>query len=73
MRPQLADGWITVPYDGHDFAELHLAVGGTWAPAFRDTRDGHRVLKVRPPAGRGRVSVRLSVDGQVSDLGWIRL
>ncbi len=72
-RATLTDGWLVVPYRGPDMATVHLAVGGEWRPAFRDWHNGQRVAKVRPPVTRGRVSVRLSVDGQITDLGWIRL
>jgi hypothetical protein len=72
-RAELADGWIVASYDGRDMATVHMAVAGEWRPAFRDWHDGQRVAKVRPPAAHGRVNVRLSIDGQITDLGWIRL
>jgi hypothetical protein len=72
-RATLTDGWLEVPYRGRDMATVHMAVAGEWRPAFRDWHDGQRVVKVRPPATHGRVSVRLSVDGQITDLGWVRL
>lgn len=62
----VVDGWVVLDYDGATRARLHIAVDDPkkQLPAFRDTIDGRRVLKVRSPAGlSGRARVWLVVDG----------
>lgn len=74
MRASIRDGWLTVPYTGHDLATVHIAVGdrNTWQPAYLDWADGERVAKIRPPQTPGRtLSVWLRVGEAVTPAGRI--
>lgn len=78
MRPSasIRDGWIVVPYTGHDLATVHIAVGdrNDWQPAFLDWVGDQRVAKIRPPTSAGRqVSVWLRVGDTVTPAGRITL
>ncbi|MEU8196323.1 hypothetical protein AB0C10_21305 [Microbispora amethystogenes] len=79
MRPMVRDGWLLVPYDGHDLATVHLAAAQSptaehWAPAFLDYHDGQRIAKIRTPAPTGRpVTVWLRVGDTVTSAGTVVL
>lgn len=75
MRASIRDGWVVVPYTGHDLATVHIAVGdrNDWRPAFLDWVDGQRVAQIRPPAVRGQVGVWLRVGETVTPAGRITL
>ena len=74
MRPFLSDGWLCVPYDGHDVALVRIGIAGpsgdpVWTAAFLDYVDGVRVAKIRPPAVTGRARVWLEVVGAATMVG----
>jgi len=79
MRASIRDGWLVVPYSGHDLATVHIAVGQRpagedWRRAFLDYADGARVAKIRPPAPTGRaMSVWLRVGDVVMNAGRVTL
>lgn len=77
MSATVRDGWLTVHYDGHDLARVHLAVGqqpDDWKPAFLDWVDGKRVAKIRPPSPTGKtVGVWLRVGDAVTSNGRVVL
>lgn len=80
--PIVADGWLKVPYGGHDLSRVEIAIGetlpkdGAWLPAGLDAhrpdpaRDEQvRVAMVRPPSPLPRGFVWLRVDGHVTKVG----
>ena len=72
MNARLHDGWLVVPYGGHDLARVYICAGqrqGDWRPAFLDRVDGQRVAKIRPAGLSGVVWVWLKVGGTVSQMG----
>ena len=79
MRAEVRDGWLVVPYSGHDLATVHIAVAQRpaeedWRPAFLDYVGRERVAKIRPPASSGRqVAVWLRVGDVVTPAGRITL
>lgn len=50
MSAQLANGWIVIPYDGHDLATVEFGVGDQFYPAFLSWIETSRVAQIRPPA-----------------------
>ncbi|MEV4321005.1 hypothetical protein AB0J37_02100 [Microbispora rosea] len=76
MRAAVRDGWVVVPYTGHDLATVEIAVGDrdTWTPAFLDWNGPERVAKIRPPASSDRqVAVWLRVGDVVTSAGRVTL
>lgn len=79
MQAAIRDGWVVVPYSGHDLATVHIAVAqrpveDDWRPAFLDYDGGQRVAKIRPPQAANRqVSVWLRVGDVVTPAGRITL
>lgn len=68
MRATVADGWLIIPYDGHDVALAEIGVGepADWKPAFLDFYMNQRVAKIRPPEDVSRTTVRLRINGTVT-------
>lgn len=79
MSAQLIAGWLVVDCDASSAELVHIGVGDgfdiAWQPAFRDTIDGHRVAKVRPPAVAPGTAVTLwlRVGEAVTKVGSQRL
>ena len=74
MSARLVNGWLEVPYDGSDRAQVAIsAEPDVWRPAFLDYTDGQRVAKVRPPTGPRVAEVKLRVSGAVTPHGWLRI
>lgn len=72
MSARIIDGWLVVPYSGHDMASVYLNVGGEWKPAFLDWHNGKRVAKVRFPATASRSSsVVIRINDAESTIGRI--
>lgn len=70
------DGWLVVPYSGHDLARVYISAGqrqDEWKPAFLDWVDGKRVAKVRPDGLSGAVWVWLKVNGTVAQAGKVTI
>lgn len=68
MAVSLTEGWLTVPYSGHDAARVEIGVGDQpmWFPAFLDYYGDRRVAKIRPPEGLRPGFVQLRVNGTVT-------
>lgn len=72
MKAKVRDGWIVVPFDGPDTAQVFLTVGDERKPAYIDGPDGARVAKVRVPAGAsGNLRIQLSVNDVVTPFGFV--
>jgi hypothetical protein len=59
------DGWLMVPYDGPEIAEIELGFDGQYCPAYLDWDDsGQRVAQARAtPERRAAAHVAVRVDG----------
>lgn len=80
MTAQLADGWLLVPYDGPELAQVRIGTGrrepDEWKPAYLDWHDGRRVAKVRPPVSSGQptpVQVWTRLNGVVATAGHVTI
>lgn len=79
MDARVVQGWLMVPYKGHDLAQvfigLHRAGEDTrWYPAFLDYYDGNRIAKIRVPESPGstawgRVGVLLRISDRIVQMG----
>jgi len=67
--PEVVDGWIVMPYGGHDTAVVEIGVGNPpiWQYAYLDWREGERIAKVRLPEEfpTGRTHVQLRMAGHL--------
>lgn len=82
MRIIREDGWIKVPFTGHNLARVYIAVSKSnpddsqFQPAFHDfVSEGRsdkkvRVVQIRDTGQSGSVWVK--VDGVVTPMGTIR-
>jgi hypothetical protein len=73
VSARLHDGWLVVPYSGHDLSRVYIAAGSRpeeWHPAFLDWADGQRVAKIRPPDFTGNpVAIWLKVGESITGAG----
>lgn len=75
----LSEGWLRVPYTGHDLQRVAIAAGsrepGAFEPAYLHWDNGQRVAQVRPAnfAITGPATVWLSVDGTITEAGRVDL
>jgi hypothetical protein len=74
VSASIFNGWVTVPYSGHELAPVYIAIDDRedWKPAFLDWENGKRVAKVRPPSSTGKpMSVWIKANGYISSAGRI--
>lgn len=45
----LSNGWLVIPYDGPELAQLFIDIDGKLYPAYLHYSGGKRVLQIRPP------------------------
>ena len=60
------DGWLMMPYDGPEMADIELGFDGQFTPAYLDYDDsGQRVAQARAtPERHAAADVVIRVDGE---------
>jgi len=46
---QLTEGWLVLPYEGPELADIEVKIGDDLYPAYLDYSGSKRVAKIRPP------------------------